>query len=376
MRDVCPHSRIILCCWFFVAAQVYPQNVEKTPFSYESFFIEGALHYHFPSGLFSGIIKPLLGFRGTLGYEWQRLRFSFSSGYSRSEGTDPLVVDITFVPLTGRVGYMLPIRESWGVQADLGMGFQFSKTLHYETSLDYLAGRQDESTEIKPFAESRLYTYVHPLKFLKIYAGGGVDVIFETNKPVSLPIMEAGITFKPFAIPPLPKRRAKTSVQEIAEADELEVEIIIEEPEVEELRLDEDTLYEISRKRPRQFEYAVYFEAESGTSILDYCWPLLQMVGQMMSEDPESYVTMRGYAAPFGTTDGQITVSAARVWFCVEYLKKEYGIPEERMHLSFFGADEIPYDWEVEDWDLSRRVELIIGWDNDTNSQLKKGEMK
>jgi len=37
-------------------------------------------------------------------------------------------------------------------------------------------------------------------KFLKIYAGGGADVVFETDGPISMPLFEAGISIKPFML--------------------------------------------------------------------------------------------------------------------------------------------------------------------------------
>jgi hypothetical protein len=331
VKSVYPHFGIILCCWFFGTTQVHSQDVEKISSNYESFFIEGALYYNFPSGLFSGIIKPLPGFRGALGYEWQRLKFSLSSGYNKSSGADPLVVDTVFIPMTVRIGYMIPLKKNWGIEADLGMGLQYSKTLHYETLLDFLADRQEKSIEIKPFAEGRLFIYIRPLDFLKIYAGGGVDVIFEVKKPIPLPALEVGLSFKPLAIGPPKKRKPKVFID-----DE---EVII--PAI-------------------PWKETIYFEADSGTIILPQYQHLLEEAGKRLKENPQAYITLWGYAAPAGTTDGQITVSAARVWYCVEYLKKKYSIREERMYLKFFGAEEISTEMKKAVWDLRRRVDLII----------------
>jgi hypothetical protein len=329
VKGVYPHFGIILCCWFFGAAQAHSQDVEKTSSNYESFFIEGALYYPFPLGLFSGIIKPLPGFRGALGYEWQRLRFSLSSGYNKYSGADPLVVNTVFIPMTVRIGYMIPLKKNWGIEPDLGVGLQYSKTLHYETLLGFLADRQEESIEIKPFAEGRVFFYIRPLDFLKIYAGGGVDMVFEMKKPIPLPALEAGLSFKPFAIGSPRKRKPKVVIDK---------EVII--PAL-------------------PWKETLYFEADRGTKILPQYQHLLEEAGRRLKENPQAHITLWGYAAPAGTTEGQITVSAARVWYCVEYLK-DCGIAEERMHQKFFGAEEISSEMKKAVWDLRRRVDIII----------------
>jgi hypothetical protein len=103
---------------------------------YDSFFVSGALQYYLVPELFSGLIKPIPGFRAALGYEYKRFYLAAESGYTHIEGTNPLVLDLRFVPVLIKAGYAYPIRWGLGVQADLSFGYLFSKTLHYEDAIN------------------------------------------------------------------------------------------------------------------------------------------------------------------------------------------------------------------------------------------------
>jgi len=321
--------------------QAGAQNIEETSAWYKHLYIEagggGSIPVQ-PKPLLDGI-KPIPGFRGALGYEWQRLKFSLSSGYSQSSGADPLVEDIYFIPMTGRVGYALPIKDRWGAEADFGFGVNLSKTHHYETALDYLAGRRSESQEVKPFFEGSIHaTYTLPRNILKFYAGGGADIMFETAGPITLPVLEAGISFKPLALLPARKPKIKPPVPKPV------VPVPVVEPEPE---------------KPARFQYAIYFEADRSTKVLEQSWPLLQEAGRLLQENPEARVTLLGYAAPHGTSESQVVISAARVWFCAEYFQWECLIAEDRIQMQFFGANEKPESAAAE-WQLRRRVEMVV----------------
>jgi outer membrane protein OmpA-like peptidoglycan-associated protein len=371
------------------------QNTEKSSLWYESFYIEAGGIIDFPSNVFLDVINPIFGIHGALGYEWQRLRFSLSSGYSQSDGADPLVENIFFIPLTGRVGYTLPVKGSWSAAADIGFGIQFSKTLHYETALDFLAGRRSESLKIEPLIEGRLYaTYTLPGNFFRIYAGGGVDIILERKAPIPLPVLDLGISLKPLALFSPKKHKASDPFPKPITEPKEEPEPVVEEPYPElteepepvveepypELTEEpepvaEEPYLELAEEpepepqdtdiggkkdtRSLLFQRAIYFEPDRGTRVLKQSWPLLQEAGRILQANPEARITLRGYAASFGTEEGQNTISAARVWFCVEYLKWECGIAEDRIHMEFFGAEKEPVSEEAE-WQLRRRVELII----------------
>jgi outer membrane protein OmpA-like peptidoglycan-associated protein len=380
-------AEVTLLCCFFAAAPVHAQNSDQEPAWYSPFFIEGALHYHFSPDPLSGVISPKLGFRGALGYEWQKLRFFASSGYSSSDGTDPLVTSFSFGPLTIGAGYALPIKEKWGAQADLGLGVQFLQVSHYETWLNLVGDSSLESVERKFFAEGRLYATYTPLKFLKIYAGGGADMVFEKDKPVFFPVLTAGVSLKPFLLPPPPPKPPKP--QRLVSQPELEEEqpeavvlvpepeeeqpetvVLVPEPEEEQPEAvvlvpepeegDPEEIFEIENP-PGQtlpFRYVVYFQPDRGTDIVDLYQPILKEVGERMQMYPETGLVLRGYAAPFDMEEGQITISAARVWYCTEYLKREYGIAEERIRMTFFGAGETSPP-EGAGFNTRRRVEMF-----------------
>jgi hypothetical protein len=179
---------------------------------YDGFFIEGSVHNYFAPELLQEYIHPEPGFRGALGYEYNRFRFAVESGYTTITGinplahiieSEPLVTDVSLVPLVFKFGYALPIRWGLGLQADLDLGFIFSRTTHYETVIDLLMNNKTESQTRSPLAGARLYaTYTLPRGFLKIYAGGGIDVLFETEGPIPMPLIEAGISFKPLMLIP------------------------------------------------------------------------------------------------------------------------------------------------------------------------------
>jgi outer membrane protein OmpA-like peptidoglycan-associated protein len=351
-------SEVIFLCLLLAVIPVHAQNSDQESAWYSPFFIEVALHYHFSPDPLSGIISPKLGFRGALGYEWQKLRFFVSSGHSSSDGTDPLVTSFSFIPLTIGAGYTLPIKGNWGAQADLGLGVQFLQVSHYETWLNLAGDSSLESVERKFFVEGRLYATYTPLKFLKIYAGGGADMVFETSKPVLFPVLSVGVSLKPLLFLPPRKSKPERPVLVQQELEEEQPEPVAQVPEMEDS--DPEVIFD-TENPPGQtlpFRYVVYFQPDRGTDIVERYQTILKEVGERMQMYPQIRLVLRGYAAPFDMEEGQITISAARVWFCTEYLKREYGIPENRIRMAFFGAKEIS-ELESAGFNTRRRVELF-----------------
>jgi len=322
-----------------------PVHAQENPW-YRPFFAEGSvIHYYLPE-LFSGLMKPQPGFRGALGYEYRRLRFAVESGYTYIEGTNPLVLETTLVPLAVKAGYNLPLKRGLGLQADASFGVFFSRTLHYETVIDMLTDKRLDEQTASMFAGARLYaTYTFPFE-VKLYAGAGVDMIFETEGAIPPFLIEAGISFKPSALlKPKVRRMIPEPVKtELAGAEPAVKEIQEEEPEA---RVPEKIIVSQS---------SVYFIADSAALIEDYR-PVLDEAGRRLRAEPALRITLKGYTAPAGTRDGMTALSAARSWHCAEYLMKYYGIAEQRMNIEFYGAEETA---EQKTWEFRRRVDLVI----------------
>jgi outer membrane protein OmpA-like peptidoglycan-associated protein len=299
--------------------------------------------------LFSEVIKPEVGFRAALGYEFRNFRFAVETGHTHIEGTNPFVLNLAFTPLTFKFGYALPIRWGLGLQADLTGGVLFSQTVHYTSAIGIFLDNKNDSPAESVLAGARLYaTFTVPRTSLKFYAGGGLDAIFENDGPIPLPLIEAGISIKPLAF-----IRPKPAPAPVEIEPTPEVEDLVFDHTPENIVIEED-----GRDRTVRFLNAVYFVSDSVTLIESYR-PVLEEAGRRLREDPSRRIVLRGYSAPFGTEAGRVTLSAARVWYCADYLMLHYGVAEEMIQMEFFGADKVP---ELTDasWESWRCVELII----------------
>ncbi|MDR0456337.1 MAG: hypothetical protein LBH20_06610 [Treponema sp.] len=278
------------------------------------------------------------------------------------------MLELKFTTLALKAGYELPIRWGLGLQADFGYGFIFSQTSHYDSVLGMFKKDKLDSRATSPFASARLYAaYTFPFKFLKLYAGGGLDLIVETDGPLPMPLFEGGLSVKPFAIAgPKPKSSAPAPLKEgfaegfpFVESAERAEELpppaeIVFAHRPENLVAVEDGQGRASIRLLN----AVYFEANSVAMIERYR-PVLNEAGERLRADPSLRIRLRAYAAPFGTADGQTAVSAARAWFCAEYYMKNYGIAEARMKIEYYGAEKEPA-WKDASWESYRCVELIL----------------
>ena len=310
---------------------------------YDSFFVEGSVHYYLVPQVFSDLIKPDFGFRAALGYEYRRFRFGLETGYTHIAGTNPIAIDFQLMPLVFKAGYALPLRWGFGLQADLSFGFLFYQTIHYESAVDMILDNKQISSTRSPFTGARLYgTYTLPgsrLGWIKFYAGGGLDGIIESDGLIPLPLIEAGISLKPLVFV-RPRQRAATQAVVFAHMPE---NIVIEETE---------------EGRFVRFLNAVYFAADSAAPMEQFL-PVLNQAGAQLRANPELRIILRGYTAPFGTAEGRAALSQERAVFCADYLMAQYGISRERMRIEFFGADRVP-ELAGASWESYRCVELII----------------
>jgi len=157
-------------------------------------------------------------------------------------------------------------------------------------------------------------------------------MVLETEGPIPPPVIEAGISVKPLALL-RPKAARKTAEIPAAKAPQRTV---------------------LSQR-------AVYFRADSAALIEEYR-PVLDDIGKQLRANPALRITLKGYTAPKGTDEGMTALSAARSWYCVEYIMKNYGIAEERMNIEFYGADVAGADESAEQkpWEYRRRVDIFI----------------
>jgi hypothetical protein len=173
--------------------------------------VEGGLHRYFAAGELGDYLSPEWGFRGGLGYEWRRFRFSAETGFSRVTGThrevlhltglDIVLLDAAARPLLFKAGYGFPLPWGFGVRPELGLGVFFSDVRYYATVLDLLLDNKTETAVQSLFASFKLdLTYDLPGGFAGLYAGGGADLVLETGGVIPLPFFQAGLSLKPFAL--------------------------------------------------------------------------------------------------------------------------------------------------------------------------------
>jgi hypothetical protein len=217
-----PLSRPFLSALFFLLFTASASC--EVPTWLKPFFVEGGVQYYLVPDLLKDYLQPEPGFRGSLGYEWRRWRFSAESGFTRIIGTNPLVLDIAMTPILFKTGYTFPLLWGIGLKPELGMGLLYSRTGHYPTVIDMLLGNKQEPRTWSLFSAFRLdLCYTFPGDFIGLYAGGGVDMIIETGGPIPLPVFQAGLTLKPFALAArIASRRAARQAEEAAEPEEPE----------------------------------------------------------------------------------------------------------------------------------------------------------
>ena len=280
--------------------------------------MEGSALHYFTPDLLSDFIKPEIGFRGALGYEFKNFRFAAESGFSRIHGTNPLVLEISFIPLVFKFGYHWQFFSIFGLQADLNIGAAFSNTLRYETAVDVIFNNLNEDSETSLLSGTRLYLTVSPFNYFKIYAGGGLDVIFENDGAIPLVLLEFGISIKPFMLTGSIARQIKRGSSSVNK---------------------------------------VFFESNSAVIVEQYI-SVLDETGYRLRENPSLqitlyvYHTLRGVEKQVRYGNGDPALSSARASFCAEYLAKNYEIDLSRVSVVYRKA--------ANRNELYRCIELIV----------------
>jgi len=325
-------------------AETAHNNTHKFPW-YEGLFAEVSGTYSFTSELMQNFGEFGFGFRGALGYEYRHFRFAIESGYSKLSGTNPLVSEISLSPVIFKFGYGYPVYSILGIQADISGGVLISSISRYMSAPDIINKKTVKDRYAAPFAGVRFYATVTPLDYLRIYAGGGSDFIFENSGVIPLPLVEAGVSFKPFILfkSIAAKRSAvKQSTKDIVFQSSSDNIIIEDTPQGRIIRL----------------RNAVYFEADSSIMIEIYR-PVLDEAGIRLRSNPQLKITFRGFTAPFGTERERAEISRARAQYCADYLAKQFGIDSSRMKIESYGALRAP-EYRDASWESYRCVELLI----------------
>lgn len=171
----------------------------------QSFFIKATGQYYFhpwsPEFVAPIFLKSWPGFRAALGYEWRRFDLSLESGLTYFEGANPYriyVEDLTMFPLLFKFGYTFPLPGGLGIQPELGFGAVFYKTIHDSVIHPGPRNMQESfTTNMMAGARLNLVWEIPKASFLRFHVGGGADMIPETDWPILIPALEAGITIKP-----------------------------------------------------------------------------------------------------------------------------------------------------------------------------------
>ena len=181
----------------------------------------------------------------------------------------------------------------------MGVGALFSSTSRYETAMDLALENKREDSVRSLLSSARLYATWSPWSFLKFYAGGGADIVFETDGPIPLPLIEGGISFKPLALTGTAARWLNGPVN------------------------------------------AVYYERNSAV-MAEGSLAVLDAAGRRLAGNPSSRITLRAYYAPRRTVEWQVyrgtgepALSAARAEACAEYLAQQYGVEPDRVKIEY-----------------------------------------
>jgi len=315
-------------------------------YAQEDVFLEGSVLQYFAPDKMDDLLKSKLGVRFAIGIDSNNFLFAAETGYSNITGESPLIEKITLIPVVAKFGYMYPLQSNYGLQAMLNLGFAMFNIERYETAVNAAIGKSIEESERSLLGGFRLYATMLPRDRIKLYAGGGADIIFEKAGPIAMAVIEAGISIKPFTAKP---KKPSEPVERFEIAPE---EIVFES------RSENIIVEETAQGRSVRLLNAVYFEADTAVMIERYR-PILNEAGERLRANPSLRILLRGYAAPFGTAEGLVELSSARARYCAEYLAAHYGISESRIRIEFFGAERAPAFRDAT-WESYRCVELIL----------------
>jgi len=346
----------------------------------------------------SGAIRPRPGFRAGAGYEWKKWSFGLESGYTYIKGDNPIVTDISIVPILVKAGYsFFPISsyEYFSLTPTAALGRVFAQADHYIDVIDMLLEKSTHSKNTGFMAQLGVRAGWNPIRqqgrALEVFAGLSIDGIIETGGLIPLPQIELGVIVRPFKF----KFKARSVP---VEEKIIEEELIVEEPEeidkpVEEELFIEEEPEEIEPPEPVLYTWRALFPPNGttataeGRAVLDEAGAFIAEAiakaavketiveateetavepAEEIAEEPEKIIEweykiiIKGYAAPFVSVPGQREVSRRRALYCASYLKEKYGIPEEYITVGWHGADALPENTEETAHSQRRSVEILF----------------
>jgi outer membrane protein OmpA-like peptidoglycan-associated protein len=357
----------------------------------QPFFVKlmGQYYFHPASPAFAApyFLKAYPGFRAALGYEWRNFDFSLESGLSCFVGADPYriyVENLTMTPLLFKLGYTFFLPKGFGLQPEAGFGAVFYTTIH-DSIIHPLPRNMQKSFTANMMAAARLNLVwtIPKAPLLRLHIGGGVDMIPETDWLISIPVIEAGITFKPRLprrVPPPRGLPAPETPQppETAEPrpvvippesseplDEGDAEILTDLREA--VKDDEDITVEAVLKGIMMTVWNIYYVPDSDR-FLPSEYSRLDMIAHALRLVPSNRsFLVEGHVADVPTPVDNMDLSYRRAQRIVDALVQR-GIGRDRFVFRAWGGTKPLGDNATEEGRrLNRRVEITIG---------KKGEIE
>jgi len=103
----------------------------------------------------------------------------------------------------------------------------------------------------------------------------------------------------------------------------------------------------------------IHFEPDTAV-LIESTRPQLDAAGRYLQANPNLWVLVRTYTAPFGTAEGRFMVALDRARFCRDYLLRNYGISPERIITETLASERLPENVVLEEWITYRTAELIM----------------
>jgi outer membrane protein OmpA-like peptidoglycan-associated protein len=103
----------------------------------------------------------------------------------------------------------------------------------------------------------------------------------------------------------------------------------------------------------------VHFEPDTAI-LIESTRPQLDAAGRYLQANPNLWVLVRTYTAPFGTAEGRFLVALDRAKFCRDYFINNYGIAPERIISETLASEKLPENVVIQEWITYRTAELIM----------------